>query len=194
MLRHPRLKLCCKRPKDHEEHLERKSLVLSIHTRFASQILAGTKTIELRRVRPSLASGATLFVYETHPTKAMIGMARITGVQAAPVKELWASVHDRAGVTEAEFFKYFQGCEIGYGLELEDPVPFEHQLSLNCLRVLLPAFVAPQSMRYVCEERTARIRSAAFSDAPSAHHLFSRFFRSHQSALLSTVPDLTCTL
>ncbi len=133
-------------------------LVLSIHPRFAFAILAGTKTIELRR-RFSMANGTDCMalIYATAPISAIVGSVLITKVQRSKLGNLWRTTKAAAGVTKSEFDSYFSGLEEGFGLHLSRPMPISTPVALNEL-VDEFGFSAPQSFRYLGEKYLAMIR------------------------------------
>lgn len=72
-------------------------MLLSVHPRFATAILAGTKTVEVRRQRVAAPSGIPVLLYATAPTMAIVGMARIASVQvASPARFGWPAARARA--------------------------------------------------------------------------------------------------
>jgi predicted transcriptional regulator len=92
--------------------------LMSIKPRFAEAILAGDKTIELRRRRPRLAPGSRVSIYASSPVQAVVGWFEVgTVIEANPVK-LWRLVGQAAAVTRTEFDDYFAGRPLGYGIEI----------------------------------------------------------------------------
>lgn len=64
--------------------LER-AILLSVHPRFAEAILAGSKSVEVRRQRVAVPSGTPVLLDATAPPMALVGMARIAAVQLGPL-------------------------------------------------------------------------------------------------------------
>lgn len=85
--------------------------IISIHPVHAEAILAGTKTIELRRRIPKLPSGTRLWIYATRPTAAVVGVATITDVARAHPKTIWRRHRNGAGVDHVSFKEYFNGSQ-----------------------------------------------------------------------------------
>ena len=52
---------------------DRRVLLLLIHSRFAERILAGSKTVELRRVRPGIEPGDRVLLYASSPVRGLTG-------------------------------------------------------------------------------------------------------------------------
>lgn len=143
-----------------------RALLISIQPRFAHAILDGTKTIELRRTKPTLEPDAQALIYASSPTKAIIGTATVTQIFQDQPTGLWARHKDATGVTVAEFTKYFKGAETAYGIELsqvqriDDPVPLDELRR----RGLEP----PQSWRYIDGTLAALLSAQASMDVPLA--------------------------
>ena len=84
--------------------------IISIHPDYADAILAGTKTIELRRRIPELRSGSRLWIYATQPTGAVVGVVTIQEVAKAHPTTIWKKHRRGVGVDHASFRAYFDGA------------------------------------------------------------------------------------
>jgi predicted transcriptional regulator len=125
------------------------SLLLSIRPKYAEQIFAGEKTVELRRVRPKVSSGDTVLVYVSSPTKALIGAFEVDKVLELSPGNLWSKVHDIAGITEEEFSNYYDGSERAFGIFIKKSWHFKAPLALESLKMRWKNFHPPQSYRYI---------------------------------------------
>jgi predicted transcriptional regulator len=85
--------------------------IISIHPDYADAILDGTKTIELRRRIPELASGSRLWIYATRPTAAVVGVVIITDVNRAHPRTIWQRHKNKTGLDHASFKEYFCGAQ-----------------------------------------------------------------------------------
>jgi predicted transcriptional regulator len=83
--------------------------IISIHPDYADAILAGTKTIELRRRLPELPPGMRLWIYATRPTGAVVGFVTIEEVARAHPATIWKKHHTGTSVDYASFKAYFNG-------------------------------------------------------------------------------------
>ena len=128
------------------------TLLLSIHPRFADGILSGVKRVELRRRLPRISSQDTVIVYETVPTKAVVGLFVVESVERLPVNQLWRKVRGIAGVTRTEFFKYFDGVTDGVAIFAGETERFRRPVPLFELRTLWPRFHPPQGFRYLDDD------------------------------------------
>ena len=123
-------------------------MLLSVHPRFATAILAGSKTVEVRRQRVAAPPGTPVLLYATAPTMALVGMVRIAAVHVASPKEVWSAHRTQTGITRREYDAYMSGATQASGLTLEAPVSFEEPVPLRALRAA-GAFHPPQSYRYM---------------------------------------------
>ncbi|MFE9840288.1 ASCH domain-containing protein [Streptomyces goshikiensis] len=136
-----------------------RAMLLSVHPRFATAILAGTKTVEVRRQRVAAPPGTPVLLYATAPTMAIVGMARISSVQVASPREVWTASRTSAGISRREYDDYMSGATRASGLSLEEPVTFEVPVPLAALRASGP-FHPPQSYRYLTGEDLQKLATA----------------------------------
>ena len=123
--------------------------LISVRPRFAQDILSGVKTTELRRRAPVCKPGDVLIVYETSPTKAIVGFAIVSRVDDDCTKTLWHSARFSAGVSYAEYRSYFDGASRGVAIHLKEAKPLKRPIALNEARSPAPAFRPPQSWCYL---------------------------------------------
>jgi predicted transcriptional regulator len=131
--------------------LFRHDFVLSIKPEYATKIIAGQKTVELRRRFPtSTVTGAIVYVYATVPIQAVIGWATIAEVQVLPIAEIWKKYNAVAHIGDDDFKEYFGDLKEGCVLVLERPEALDPPISLAALKENL-RFVPPQSFCYADE-------------------------------------------
>jgi predicted transcriptional regulator len=97
------------------------AVLMSIRPAYADAILNGTKTVELRRRRPSFPPGTPVLIYSSSPDQRVTGTFDVGRVLAAPPSSLWRRVSGRAGVPRDLFDAYFAGCETAYAIEVLRP-------------------------------------------------------------------------
>ncbi len=93
------------------------TILLSIKPEYVRQIFAGTKRYEFRR-RPAKAAVTKLLIYATAPAGAVVGETDVAELLAMPPAALWDCVKAQAGISQAEFFRYFSSCETAYAYRL----------------------------------------------------------------------------
>ena len=129
-----------------------RSIIISIKPKYASQIMSGEKTIELRRKFGSVWSETTAFIYSTAPVKAIIGKVSINKVYRLPPENIWEKYHNNVGSVDVdEFYHYFQGKYYGYAIEVKDPTEWGDPISLAELKRKFD-FHPPQAFMYVKKE------------------------------------------
>lgn len=131
-----------------EKRSPSRDVVFSIRPDHAKKILAGRKTVELRRrfaddVRP----GTLALIYTTSPTRALTGLAQIRDVQRLTVPELWKNHRAAACVLKEDFEAYFSGRNCGYAIVLASARPLARPVGLSELRERF-GFEPPQSYQY----------------------------------------------
>ena len=124
-----------------------RSLLISIRPTFVEQILTGTKTVELRRKKPQLSPGATVYIYATAPVKAVVANAQLAGIVSLPPARLWEEVGACGGFGAEEFFHYFTGCSTRHGLMLSRVEKLAEPVTMAELREC--GIAVPQSWRYL---------------------------------------------
>jgi len=125
------------------------ALFLSVKPIFASRILDGTKTIELRRVRPNVVSGDVVLIYSTSPEMALLGSAQVAQILSGTPQDIWPQVLDHASVSQAQFDDYFSGATTAIGIRLRAVRRLARPIHLQELRERWPWLKPPQSFRYV---------------------------------------------
>jgi predicted transcriptional regulator len=98
-----------------------KSALISINPEFVKKIIAGSKTIELRRrffVNPKNVEH--LYIYCTAPVKSVVARTKIQKIEKISVDTI---VRDRSadtGIDAARVKKYFSGVEFGFAIWLHE--------------------------------------------------------------------------
>ena len=133
------------------------ALILSIHPRFCERIDDGTKTMELRKRKPKVDIGTTVIVYETVPTKAIIGHFTIDGILVDSINRFWRKVKPFAAVSHQEFKMYYEDSQEGVALLIKDFHRLDRPVPLEKIRELLGNFYPPQSHIYLDAKATTKI-------------------------------------
>lgn len=134
-------------------------LLISVKPQYAEAILDGTKTVELRRTRPTLPDGALVLLYSSTPTRAVVGWAHLMRVQEGTPAEIWEAIGDAAAIDEATFDAYFEGADTAFALHLDDIVEAAQQVPLNFIRSI--GIQPPQSWRYLPVHVSHQIQATA---------------------------------
>jgi predicted transcriptional regulator len=134
--------------------------IISIHPNYADAILAGTKTIELRRRIPELHSGTRLWIYATRPTGAVVGFATIKDISRAHPTTIWRRHRNGAGVDHALFKAYFIGAKEAVAILLA-AARRVGPITINQLRGIRDRFHPPQVLTRLTASESKALRKLA---------------------------------
>jgi predicted transcriptional regulator len=91
-------------------------VLMALHPRHIASILAGTKTVELRRRPPRQPPPYQAILYATASDRAVAAVVEVTMTLSLPPSALWERVGDVSGLRVAEFEAYFRGCQVATAL------------------------------------------------------------------------------
>jgi len=125
--------------------------ILSIKPVYTNQILAGTKTIELRRSAMGLAIRDVVLVYASAPEQQLSCWFRVKDIETLPVAQMWTRYEKRLGICREDYEAYFGDAESATGLHVGEvhrikPVP------LSEIQRVVPGFVPPQGVIWLRDE------------------------------------------
>ena|ERR1700727_3187466 len=119
-------------------------ILISIRSEYVAKILAGEKTVELRRRHLKVLPGTRMWIYSKGPHGAVKACAVIKDVVKAEPNSLWRRFRSHVGVTYGEFQSYFGTSDEGCALILENVVTLQKQITLCAMREKVPSFHPPQ--------------------------------------------------
>lgn len=122
------------------------NVILSIRPKYARMILSGAKRYEFRKCTFKNKNTEKAYIYETSPTKKIVGLFDIGDIVRASPKDLWNRFGHFSGMNEAEFFNYFQDIKIGFAIEIKNVEVFDAPLDP---KEQIPGFNPPQSFCYL---------------------------------------------
>ena len=97
--------------------------LLSIKPEYSSAIFRGDKKFEFRR-RSFSRHVDVVVVYVTAPVRRVVGEFDVCSIINESVSSLWERTKRFAGVDEAFFFRYFEGRECGFAIEVGEVRPY----------------------------------------------------------------------
>jgi predicted transcriptional regulator len=140
----------------------KRDVLVSIRPHYASKILDGEKTVELRRKFTEIgATGMTALIYSSSPVSAVVGYACIKNVLKLPVSRIWKEHGAAACVSKGEFDAYFAGLRDGFAIVFESVQPLKKLVTAGDLQAQF-GIVPPQSYRYVTGECVALLSDEQF--------------------------------
>ena len=120
------------------------TIMIPIKSRFVKDILAKTKTFELRRTIPK-KDVDRIILYETMPVGAAVASIAIKCIHHKTIEELWELTKGKNSLTKEEFNKYFDGKTKGYAYEISKVFNFFDRISLKRYNIKNP----PQNFIYM---------------------------------------------
>lgn len=133
------------------------ALLLSIRPSFVEAIFAGSKIVELRRVKPRVKSGDLVVIYASGMTKGIVGAFEVAGVTVATPQYIWRKHNGGSGLERDEFDRYFAGVTTGYAIRIgklwKHPIP----VLLETLRKRRVGFRPPQGYHYWQRDELLRV-------------------------------------
>lgn len=119
-------------------------VLISLEERHANNILAGTKTVELRRRSMHVEPGTMVWFYVKKPVACIVGFAIAgTRIAAAPTA-VWQRFGQVSGLEKKEFMDYFVGCKEASVMPLDAPTRLRNSVGLDEVRASVPGFHPPQ--------------------------------------------------
>jgi len=137
-----------------------RALLLSVRPRFAQGLLAGTKTVEVRRRFPNIPEDTTVVLYSSSPDKAILGTVRTRRLVRSDAAEIWRNYSDAIDLSYRELADYLAGASECTVLEVDTPDLWPRAVTLAELRRHLRIEPA-QSFRYVTATELNRLRRLA---------------------------------
>lgn len=142
---------------------EKTDAIISIHPGYAEAILAGKKTVELRRRVPALLSGSRLWIYATRPTAAVVGFVTIRNVSKADPATIWRQHHHNAGIDLAAFQTYFAGTHEAVAILLA-AAKRVGPITMEQLKTVRDSFHPPQTVIRLTNSEAKSLRRIAKSE------------------------------
>jgi len=140
----------------------KRDVLVSIRPFYASRILDGRKSVELRRRFPEFNMvGGTALIYSSSPVSAVVGCARITDVCKLPVSEIWKRHGVAACISKQDFDAYFADVKHGFAIILGSIKELKREVNAIDLKAQF-GIVPPQSYRYVTRECVALLNDGRF--------------------------------
>lgn len=139
------------------------ALLLSIRPRFVDLIFSGTKTVELRRVKPRINAGDLVVVYASGAIKGMVGAFEVAALTSAAPGSIWRKFNKECGLTKQEFDGYFAGASVGHAICIGRFWKLAETVPLQTLRKRRAGFRPPQSFHYWNLDELYMVSGAAFS-------------------------------
>lgn len=120
------------------------TILLSINPEYVDKIFNGEKKYEFRKIRCKRQINKIL-IYETVPTKKIVGEANVAEVLQGIPEMVWESTKNAAGISKEYFDKYYKNKEVATAYKLINVIKYKEPLSLEKIGIKS----APQSFMYI---------------------------------------------
>jgi predicted transcriptional regulator len=119
-------------------------VLISIKPKYATAILNGEKTVELRKRRPNIIPGAKVWIYATAPIAELKGYARLDRIVSASPASIWREFEIETRVSKSDYDRYFGESNFAYALVLSGVKVLENPLELEQMKQMVRGFHPPQ--------------------------------------------------
>ena len=119
-------------------------ILMSIKPKFVKKIFEGTKVFELRR-KIFLKKINTVIIYESSPTKKIVGEFIIDGIVSDTPNKIYQKYNKYLGIDKENYFEYFKNTNIAYAIKIKKVIKYEKELTLADFNLER----APQSYQYI---------------------------------------------
>lgn len=120
-------------------------VLLSIKPQFSRLIFSGKKKYEYRKIIFNNPDVCKIVVYESSPTKMIVGELEIETVLNDTPREIWNKTKKYSGIDSHFFFTYFSGRQFGYAIKIRSARLYQEPIDPNHI---ISNFYAPQSFMY----------------------------------------------
>lgn len=121
-------------------------ILMSIKPLYVDMLVAGCKTVEIRKRAVRAPAGARVWIYATRPRQQVVAFARLEEVALEAPDRIWHVFGDRVGIDRSEFDAYVGEAEVVAALCLTEITELDAPL---CPRGEKLAFRPPQSYAFL---------------------------------------------
>lgn len=90
--------------------------LMSIKPKYAAMILAGEKTVEIRKSKLHANHGDVVAIYSTQPEGRIVGYFTVDNVLWDETEVLWESIRISSGLSHEEYLQYANKREMMCGI------------------------------------------------------------------------------
>lgn len=138
-------------------------VLISLKPKHAACIFAGSKTVELRRRRPNISPGTSVWIYATAPIAALGGYATLNRIESDNPAAIWKKFGTITGISKTEFDEYFLNRETAHAMVFGEINVLKNPIVLTRMKEMVNGFHPPQ---FFCRLNGAvadmRLRSRKF--------------------------------
>jgi predicted transcriptional regulator len=138
-------------------------LLISVKPEFAEKIIAGEKTIELRKACPKAKKDDIVIIYATVPVKAVIGICRVEDIISLAPSTMWRYHNEKLGIDRKRYLAYYEYTDRAVGIVLKSACRLNTSIELSAIKKMFPKFSPPQTFRYYSKIEILRIYTNRFA-------------------------------
>lgn len=112
-------------------------ILLSLHPGYASKILSGEKTVEIRSKFPVKWKGSLVTFYATSPQQELVGEAVISNIESGTPESIWQKYEREIGCSYEEYKVYCNGRSKISALRFNHVIPYRNTTSRIHLETIL---------------------------------------------------------
>lgn len=131
------------------------NVLLSVRPKYTAKIVEGEKKYEFRKRIFKRRDIKHIYIYSTSPVSKIVGTIIIKGIFEGSPGEIWEKCSLYSGMTEEEYFCYFENKEKAFAIEIKDVKVFTEPVDPY---MIFDRFIPPQSFCYVNEDFPFRDR------------------------------------
>jgi len=135
-------------------------ILFSIKPEYSNRIFSGEKKFEFRKQRIKHRLDV-VYVYETRPTKKIVGWFNVKNVICGSPSDIWNRCGKVGGIEKKDYFKYCGDKKVIYAFEIDRAIRFDAPIELSELD---PAFTPPQSYVYLSQQIESKLSYILVND------------------------------
>jgi type I restriction enzyme S subunit len=124
------------------------NVLLSIKPEYAARIVEGEKKYEFRKRVFRRKDIELVYIYSTSPICKIIGTVTAERILEGSVEEIWEICSSYSGITEEEYFCYFEDKKKAFAIEIKEVRVFTEPIDPD---IVFENFRPPQSFCYFSE-------------------------------------------
>jgi predicted transcriptional regulator len=119
-------------------------ILISLHPKHCDKVVAGVKTVELRRRKPKVSPGTRVWIYTKRPRACIDAVAIIESIHGGSHNELWQQFGDRIAISRPDFNEYLAGANGACAIVLRSAHSLKRAIGLEEIRQEIQSFHPPQ--------------------------------------------------
>lgn len=123
--------------------------LISLKPRHLSNLIDGTKTVELRSRIVNFVSGTRVWIYSTLPEGRISAYAIVEKVEIAKPSIIWRMYGKEIAITRSEFDEYTDGKQLVSAIQFNSIYIIEPGITLDYIRKKSKSFQPPQFIKWL---------------------------------------------